>query len=211
MKQTIFEKDGYKMRSHSETRWAGMMDALRIDWHYEPQLVKTRHGYYLPDFYLPQAGAFVEVKGPRPTQIEIEKATDAGQFAGRAAVIVCGDMNLSYPGVGGGELFVCTKRGPVRYSTFEFHQAILHGLGEDTYKRYLRAGAKHSRSHCYSMAEILDEVLMEKMERGDQERYLSSIAKPLNAAKAARDTLTSPAEWALIKFFELIRSKEKAA
>ncbi|MCF7536180.1 hypothetical protein [Pseudomonas petrae] len=211
MNQTIFVKDGYKMRSHSETRWAGMMDALRIDWHYEPQLVKTRHGYYLPDFYLPRAEIFVEVKGPRPTTVEIEKATDAGLVTGRRAVIVCGDMNLSYPGVGGGEIFVCSKRGPVRYSTFEFHQAILLGLGDETYKRYLHAGMKQSRSWCYSAAEIMDEVLMEKMERGDQERYLASIAKPINAAKAARDTLTTPAEWALIRFFEVIRSKEAAA
>lgn len=30
MDQTIFHKDGYHMRSHSETRWANAMNALGI-------------------------------------------------------------------------------------------------------------------------------------------------------------------------------------
>ncbi|WP_110946480.1 PDDEXK family nuclease [Pseudomonas bohemica] len=211
MKQTIFEKDGYKMRSHSETRWAGMMNALRIDWHYEPRLVKTRHGYYLPDFYLPRAEVFVEVKGPRPSQVEIEKAVDAGLVTGRLVVIVCGDMNMCYPGIAGGEIFVCSKRGAIRYSTFEFHKIILAGLGEETYRRYLLAGNKHRQSGLFSVAELMDEVLMDYMDRTGKERYLSSVAKPLNTEKAARHAQTSPAEWALIKFFEVVRSKEAAA
>jgi hypothetical protein len=211
MNQTIFRQDGYHMRSHSETRWAGMMDALRIDWHYEPRLVNTRHGYYLPDFYLPKAGIFVEVKGPRPTQIEIEKATDAGISTGKPVVIVCGDMNLCYPGVGGGEIFVCCKRGAIPYSTFEFHQVILAGLGDDSYKRYLRAGMKKSHPGGMMVADLMDEYLMSLMGRSDQERFLASIAKPLNEEKTARHSQVSPAEWALIKFFEVIREKEAAA
>lgn len=210
MKQTIFEKDGYLMRSNSETRWAGMMDALRIDWHYEPTLVSTRHGYYLPDFYLPGAGIFVEVKGPRPTQVEIEKATDAGASTGKPVVIACGDMDFCYPGVGGAELFICAKHGAVRYSTFEFHKIILAGLGDETYKRYLRAGIKHPHPGSMSAAELVDEYLKNLMHRSEQERYMASVAKPLNAEKAQRYRQTSPAEWALIKFFEVVRSKEAA-
>ncbi len=63
-KQTIFRYGGYEMRSHSETRWAAMMDAMSVSWIYEPRTVVTRHGGYMPDFFLPAVGAFVEVKGP---------------------------------------------------------------------------------------------------------------------------------------------------
>ena len=31
-KQQIFHYSGYEMRSHSETRWAGMMSAIDICW-----------------------------------------------------------------------------------------------------------------------------------------------------------------------------------
>ncbi len=60
---------GCHFRSRLEARWAVFFDALGISWEYEPQ------GYqhepwadgtvwrYLPDFYLPDLGCFVEVKG----------------------------------------------------------------------------------------------------------------------------------------------------
>jgi hypothetical protein len=57
----------------------------------------------------------------------------------------------------------------------------------------------------------MDEYLMNLMDRSDQERFLGSIAKPLNEEKSARHSQLSPAEWALIKFFEVIRAKEAAA
>ena len=66
-KQTIFRYGGYEMRSHSETRWAAIMDVMGVTWVYEPRTVTTRHGGYMPDFFLPAVGAFLEVKGPTPS------------------------------------------------------------------------------------------------------------------------------------------------
>lgn len=56
---------GCRFRSRLEARWGVFFDKLGVEWQYEPQ------GYevgpvgtpYLPDFYLPASGHWVEVKG----------------------------------------------------------------------------------------------------------------------------------------------------
>lgn len=59
--QTIFK--GYRFRSRLEARWAVFLDTLGLRWEYEPQGFELRDGTrYLPDFYLPDQGAFVEIK-----------------------------------------------------------------------------------------------------------------------------------------------------
>lgn len=58
---------GYKFRSRLEARWAVFLDHAEIPWEYEPEgyHVTTRQGEisYLPDFWLPGPGHWVEVKG----------------------------------------------------------------------------------------------------------------------------------------------------
>lgn len=54
---------GYRFRSRLEARWAVFFDHLNIRWEYEPQGFNINGRPYLPDFYLPQSGLWVEVKG----------------------------------------------------------------------------------------------------------------------------------------------------
>lgn len=67
---------GCRFRSRLEARWAVFFDALDIDWQYEPQgfewsvdtydedwTMSTTTVRWLPDFYLPATGTWVEVKG----------------------------------------------------------------------------------------------------------------------------------------------------
>lgn len=50
-------------RSRLEARWAVFFDAIGVSWQYEPQGYKLPDGTcYLPDFFVPAFGAFVEVK-----------------------------------------------------------------------------------------------------------------------------------------------------
>lgn len=59
---------GVDFRSRLECRWAIFLTELKIEWRYEPRLWKLGPDHavwYLPDFYLPQAGVWAEVKpGP---------------------------------------------------------------------------------------------------------------------------------------------------
>jgi len=53
---------GVRFRSRLEARWAALFDYYSILWVYEPDVFKTPSGRYLPDFLLPEIGAYVEVK-----------------------------------------------------------------------------------------------------------------------------------------------------
>lgn len=56
--------NGYNFRSKLEARWAYFFDQLEISWFYEKYFFTMPNGNgYLPDFYLPEFGWFVEVKG----------------------------------------------------------------------------------------------------------------------------------------------------
>lgn len=56
---------GYRFRSRLEARWAVFFYEAGIPFEYETQGYESGDGMikYLPDFYLPDVGAFVEVKG----------------------------------------------------------------------------------------------------------------------------------------------------
>lgn len=54
---------GYRFRSRLEARWAVFFDALEMQYDYEPEGFCLRDGTcYLPDFWLPQAKTWAEVK-----------------------------------------------------------------------------------------------------------------------------------------------------
>lgn len=58
------EYKGYQMRSQLEGRIARRLDEFDIKWEYEPQGYKMSDGTcYLPDFYLPEEGIWIEGKG----------------------------------------------------------------------------------------------------------------------------------------------------
>lgn len=66
--QTAYK--GYHFRSRLEARWAVFFDTLGIKYQYEPQGFECVSPHneseivrYLPDFYLPDSGTWVEVKG----------------------------------------------------------------------------------------------------------------------------------------------------
>lgn len=66
---------GYRFRSRLEARWAVFLDSLGIEYWYEHEGCPLATGRgYLPDFYLPALGCWIEVKGPEPTEEEKMKA-----------------------------------------------------------------------------------------------------------------------------------------
>lgn len=55
---------GIKFRSKLEAQWAKFMDRICMKWIYEPEGYEFEDGTkYLPDFYLPDAEQYLEVKG----------------------------------------------------------------------------------------------------------------------------------------------------
>jgi hypothetical protein len=62
---------GHLFRSRTEARWAVFFNAAKITFEYEAEGFVVDGRRYLPDFWLPQAGMFFEVKGVEPSQSEI--------------------------------------------------------------------------------------------------------------------------------------------
>jgi hypothetical protein len=56
------EYNGYRFRSRLEARWAVFFDTLGVSYEYEKEGFETEAGRYLPDFWLPQFGAWYEIK-----------------------------------------------------------------------------------------------------------------------------------------------------
>lgn len=54
---------GHHFRSRLEARWAVFFDTMKIVWRYETQGYEHAGRRYLPDFYLPEFAAWIEVKG----------------------------------------------------------------------------------------------------------------------------------------------------
>ena len=58
--ETVY--NGYRFRSRLEARWAVFFDAMGIKYEYEPEGFYIDGEKYLPDFFLPEINAFVEIK-----------------------------------------------------------------------------------------------------------------------------------------------------
>lgn len=56
---------GVTFRSTLEADWAATLDTMNVGWRYEAQGIELESGeWYLPDFWLPGIGTWLEVKGP---------------------------------------------------------------------------------------------------------------------------------------------------
>lgn len=98
---------GTDFRSTLEASWAATLDRWGITWQYEPETITLPSGtVYLPDFWLPQLGTWIEVKGPGVPRVE--KAIELGE----TRTCHCdGDCTCTWPG---GEL-VLIGHPPKRY------------------------------------------------------------------------------------------------
>ena len=90
---------GYRFRSRLESRWAVFLDALGVLWSYEAEGYELgAAGRYLPDFWLPAIGCWLEIKGARPSPSEIRKAVGLAELAGRPVVIFSGEIDARMVG-----------------------------------------------------------------------------------------------------------------
>ncbi|MGO7130384.1 hypothetical protein AB9E06_05920 [Rhizobium leguminosarum] len=68
---------GVDYRSRTEARWGVFFDVLGVSFHYEPEKFTLSDGqWYLPDFYIDDWQAFIEVK-PDNDEIVTEEAAKA--------------------------------------------------------------------------------------------------------------------------------------
>jgi hypothetical protein len=67
--------NGHRFRSRVEARWAVFLDEAGISYEYEKEGFVLEDGTkYLPDFWLPDIGMWLEIKGGTATEDEDKKA-----------------------------------------------------------------------------------------------------------------------------------------
>lgn len=81
-------RNGYRFRSRQEARWSVLLDALGVIYRYELEGFYLGNGVrYLPDFWLEAPGVWLEVKGAKPNEDEVLKATLLAQQGGDPVVM----------------------------------------------------------------------------------------------------------------------------
>lgn len=117
--ETVYK--GYRFRSRLEARWAVFFDAMGIKYLYEPEGYDLGDGdYYLPDFYLPDANQYFEVK-PDIKKIppkDIRKINKLADQSGKNVIIGDGQFRLACDGdflVGDTNLVRCRECGTLYF------------------------------------------------------------------------------------------------
>lgn len=207
MEQTIFRYAGYEMRSHSETIWAKFMDALRVRWIYEPEIMETRHGWYLPDFYLPACGMYLEVKGPCPNVKEVEKAADVEAHTGCPVVFAHGGKhcrgNLWYQGT----LAYFAPAGAVTMSMTEICSLVRKHFGDREYARALQSCSVEYFDGVRMVGDLVCELLDSWMDRESLEESKRRLHAPLNAETQKTQGQTSRPEFIAAEFVRLVQNR----
>ena len=199
---SVIPHQDYWMRSYSEVKWATMMDALELRWLYEHKLYETRHGMYLPDFFLYGANTYLEVKGPCPSQIEIEKAMDVQKASGNPVVFAWGTMASDLRGVNGAKLSFIQDNRVVHIDSKEFAPLIEHGLGAEYFYDHLFIGAQHKYNGIKSINDILHTILFGLFGRNELERDRATNNAKLNSRKVMQHTVRTKSELAVSTFLK---------
>jgi hypothetical protein len=126
---------------------------------------------------MPNIGAYVEIKGVEPTDIEKEKAAAVMLETGKPLVIIHGEPNADRGGFS--HCMANFKLGEkwIAMPMCDFDKIYRRGMGEEAWLRLIQAGMPGHEGNVSSMAEVLASFLSKGVYRNFYERM----------AKADRD------------------------
>lgn len=190
---------GYEMRSIAERRWARLFDVFGIHWVYEPKVYKTDIGGYLPDFYFPIADFFAEVKGPKPSREEVEKAQALERMTGKPVVFLYGRMEVL-----GGELFHgLMKWRHVSFATGEISE-MLRDRGQLELSLQMAQCAYDFRPSTVPIGHALQEAMDEIKGREWLEKRKRETNQAVNGDRLSMHTVKTIGDSWLCKFHDAV-------
>lgn len=110
--ETVYK--GYRFRSRLEARWAVCFDVLDLPWQYEIEGFSLPSGPYLPDFWLPDNAAWLEVKPGTPTEMERQRAGELAAYTDCKFVTILAGS----PWVGENTVYAYTGLLPRRFDRY---------------------------------------------------------------------------------------------
>lgn len=128
--ETVY--NGYRFRSRLEARWAVFFDALGVRYEYEPEGYDIDGTWYLPDFWLPDWRAWVEIKPIRKKSRKAYEEFDKTILALKIGLNGEKCIKLIFLGQPGKEfMFVSTKHMFMTYCTACHNLALAVGDYEE--------------------------------------------------------------------------------
>ena len=103
---TIYK--GYRFRSRLEARWAVFFDALSLNWTYESEGFSLAAGWYLPDFWIENWQAWIEIKPRRFTTREFIKCKQLAVLSQKKVLLIQGQPWIDKTIV---NVYSCDERG----------------------------------------------------------------------------------------------------
>lgn len=170
--RTLFHHQGYRMRSYTELRWARLLDAAGLFYLYEPHLHKIDNGWYLPDFYLPHVGIYLEVKGTYPTEEEKAKADQVMERTGKDVAFLVALPKSDRHGLHNCLTQARSFWGWVNVSGHELDQLLLAKIGEAAWLKFIMAARDEPLDDLRAAGEVMEEVILDRMDRPARETWL---------------------------------------
>ncbi len=193
-RRTIYQHQGYKLRSYTELMWARLMDALDIFYLYEPHLLQVEGCKYLPDFYLPSADMYLEVKGTWPTDAERAKAEQALAATGRPVVFLVARPESDAGGMMNCCLLMPAKVGWIDFSVHDLDQLYLEVAGTAKWLRAIMSVREDDMDRVRHIGDIVDEVLQKMSGRDSMESHLRMLHLRVNEERSQLEWNESIAE-----------------
>ncbi|AOX10011.1 hypothetical protein Q5O_16940 [Pseudomonas putida JB] len=202
-RRTIYHHEGYRLRSYTELMWVKVMEAAGIFYLYEPDLVRVDEGFYLPDFWLPNVGVYLEVKGKAPTPEEIQKADAVMARTGREVIFLVGLPQADDRGICNCGFLVRGASGWTgNLSPNYLHQVIRDFLCPGMWLAIIRAARPDGYDWVRPVSDMLEEFFLSRADRSEMEKILREGHAPVNAERMARLPTPSPCESAIKAFLD---------
>ena len=190
-RRAIYHHNGYRLRSYTELLWARVLEAAEIFYLYEPDLVRVDEGYYLPDFWLPNVGIYLEVKGKNPTEEEIQKADAVMERTGREVMFLVGRPQSDREGLMNCGMLVRGSGGWTNgICPYDLHCLVRDHVDYVMWLRISRAAKGDIMDNVRPIGDILEELFLGMADRSDMEQCLRETHAPVNAERMA--SLPSP-------------------
>lgn len=213
-RRAIYHHNGYRLRSYTELMWARLIEASGIFYLYEPDLVRVDEGCYLPDFWLPNVGIYLEVKGKDPTPEEIQKADAVMARTGKEVMFLVGLPESDRSGLCNcGFLMRGASGWHHNISPYDLQCLVRDHVSPEMAARMSLSVQKDEMDYVRQVGEALEEMFLVRADRSDMERVLRETHAEANALRLAGMPDPTICEKALKSFLDrqVFRTSQRGA
>jgi len=163
-----------------------VLEAADIFYLYEPDLIRVDDGFYLPDFWLPNVGIYVEVKGGWPTEEEVQKADAVMGRTGREVIFLCGKPEADKVSLINCGMYARGSGGwSSNIAPCDLHLLVRDHVGIPVWQQIRSAVQPDDMDWVRPIGHIIEEFFLKSAERSDMEKALRSTHAEANQERSS--------------------------